>query len=218
MANRTTRATLRSWRSFWAVMGALAVVCFLGAGTVLAKGKKKKRAAGGGGTTHAQLAAEPSGGAKGRTSVTRRHTPRAHAATKHAEAEPSEAAYCSSAYQKALDEQRSGHLREAKELLGVCAKAACGDFLAHECTKLYTLTDSDIPSVVPVVTDGSGRPLSLVEVRMDGDLLTSKLDGEPLAVNPGNHEFSFSTNQGTFAKRTVLIMQGQHNRKIAVRR
>lgn len=202
-------------RAARAIAMAVVLIGFASAGDALAKGKKK-RAGGAAAVVPAQTVTPPSGGGKGRTAPLRVR-PHHSRETSVARAEPTEAAYCSSAYTKALDEQKSGHLREAKEFLGVCAKTECGDFMKQECLRLYTLTDSDIPSVVPIVTDKTGHPVSLVEVRMDGDLLTSKLDGEALAVNPGTHEFSFSTNQGTFATRKVFIMQGQHNRRIAVR-
>jgi hypothetical protein len=124
---------------------------------------------------------------------------------------------CAAAYTKAQERAQAAHLREAKELLSKCARATCGTFLHQECTTLYTQLDADIPSVVPLVTDEAGAPHALVEVRMDGELLTSKLDGHALPVDPGKHEFSFSTDAGVFASQKVMIVQGQRNRTIAAK-
>src|SRR5215471_8287315 len=46
---------------------------------------------------------------------------------------------------------------------------------------------------------------------MDGEILTSNLDGQPLAVDPGTHEFTFSTEKGVVAKQTLTLERGQHN-------
>jgi hypothetical protein len=122
---------------------------------------------------------------------------------------------CVAAYNKAQERAKSAHLRDAREFLSKCARAQCGSFLQQECTHLYTQLETDIPSVVPLVADETGAPHALVEVRMDGELLTSKLDGHALLVDPGKHEFTFSTDLGVFAKKKIMIVQGQRNRPIS---
>jgi hypothetical protein len=88
--------------------------------------------------------------------------------------------------------------------------------LRQECTNSYVQLDTDIPSVVPVVTDDKGVPRELVEVRMDGELLTSKLDGHGLPVDPGKHEFTFTMDGNVVSTQKVMIVQGQRNRPVAV--
>jgi hypothetical protein len=122
---------------------------------------------------------------------------------------------CVAAYNKAQERAKSAHLRDAREFLSKCARPQCGSFLQQECTHLYTQLETDIPSVVPLVADETGAPHALVEVRMDGELLTSKLDGHALLVDPGKHEFTFSTDLGVFAKKKIMIVQGQRNRPIS---
>src|SRR5262249_41347971 len=106
--------------------------------------------------------------------------------------------------------------REAKELLLACAKPACGTFLSQKCAAKYMQLDADIPSIVPLVTDDTGMPRVDVQVAMDGELLVSKLDGVALPVDPGMHEFSFSSNNNVFATQKILVIQGQRNRPVAV--
>jgi hypothetical protein len=56
-----------------------------------------------------------------------------------------------------------------------------------------------------------------VQVTMDGELLTTRLDGQALFVDSGVHEFSFSTtDKGVFATQKIMVVQGQHNRTISV--
>ncbi len=123
---------------------------------------------------------------------------------------------CLSAYKASLDLERSAHLRQAKDLLLVCAKPACGNFLQQECTAKYLQLDEDIPSVVLLATDDTGTPRVDIRVTMDGELLTVKLDGVSLPVDPGVHEFSFSSDGSVFATQRILAVQGQRNRPIAV--
>jgi hypothetical protein len=122
---------------------------------------------------------------------------------------------CETAYQSAQERERTGHLTEAKDAWLACAKAACGTFLHNECSVRYTQLEADIPSVVPSVTDDAGAPRTAVEVKMDGEVLTAQIDGRALPIDPGLHEFSFSTDAGVFSTQKLMILQGQRNRLIS---
>jgi hypothetical protein len=124
-------------------------------------------------------------------------------------------AACMATYKNAQRRAHAGRLRDAKDLMMKCASASCGSFLLHACTSRYTQLDADIPSVVPLVSDGSGLPLADVQVVMDGQLLTDKLDGHALPVDPGRHEFSFIVRGETIDTQTLLIATGQRNRPLS---
>src|SRR6476661_4298576 len=83
---------------------------------------------------------------------------------------------CMAAYRSAQDSEQSGQLREARASWATCAKAVCGDFLQKECASHFTQLGSDIPSVVPFVTDAAGEPRADVQLRVDGELFASQLD------------------------------------------
>jgi len=125
-------------------------------------------------------------------------------------------AACKAAYKGARQLEQSAKLRQARDMLLTCAKATCGALLKQQCTNLYLQLDQDIPSVVPLVTDDSGAPRVNVQVTMDGEVLTSRLDGRSLPVDPGLHEFSFSSDTGIFATQSIMIVQGQRNRPLSV--
>ena len=59
----------------------------------------------------------------------------------------------------------------------------------------------------------SRRPTSRSQV--DGERLTSSLDGHSFILNPGAHDFSFSKDGHIFATQSLMIVQGQRNRLIA---
>jgi hypothetical protein len=139
----------------------------------------------------------------------------AAARKKHASGVADAVAACVDNYKTGLDNEQSGRLLQARELFIKCSKAACGSPLREECTTRFTQLSTDIPSVVPLVTDEGGGPQTDVEVRVDGERLTSSLDGHSLLLNPGVREFSFSQDGRVFATQKVMIVQGQRNRLIA---
>jgi hypothetical protein len=124
---------------------------------------------------------------------------------------------CLTAYQQARQAADAGHLLKSKDISAQCLQPSCGTFIQQQCALLRAQVESDVPSVVPVVTDDAGRMQVLVEVRMDGALLTSKLDGLALSIDPGRHEFSFSTDNGIFATQRLFIVQGERNRALPVK-
>src|SRR5882724_2745079 len=106
---------------------------------------------------------------------------------------------CVDNYKTGLDREQSGRLRQARELFIKCSKAACGSPLREECTTRFTQLSTDIPSIVPVVTDDAGGPQTDVEVRVDGERLASSLDGHSFPLDPGVREVSFSKDGRVFA-------------------
>jgi hypothetical protein len=122
---------------------------------------------------------------------------------------------CTTAHAKAEEREQSGHLREARALYESCANPSCERYLQEECTTRVTQLDTDIPSVVPVVTDRQSGPRVDCEIKMDGEVLTSKLGGQALPVDPGMHEFTFSTKEGVLSTQKVMIVEGQRNRPLA---
>jgi hypothetical protein len=140
--------------------------------------------------------------------------PNAHADKKTKKA-PSQSV-CATSLSDAETRVDAGHLREARDLLRTCAKPACGTVYPL-CVKKLEQLETELPSVVPIVTDKAGLPMLDVMFAADGELLASRLDGRGLAVNPGMHTFSFSTSElGVFSTQTIMIVQGQRNRPLLV--
>jgi hypothetical protein len=140
------------------------------------------------------------------------------AAAGHSEAKPSakpskEKRTCTAAFKSAQEREHAGKYREARELLMTCGMATCGGYMKKECAARRTRLEAAIPSIVPVITDDTRYD---VQVRMDGELLTSHIDGRLLPVDPGKHEFTFSTERGVVATQRVTIVSGQHGRQISV--
>jgi hypothetical protein len=123
---------------------------------------------------------------------------------------------CGLAYRAAIQLEQSAHLRQAKDQLLACSKASCGAVIKQRCTSHYAQLEADIPSVVPLVSDENGEPRTDVQVSIDNEVLTSKIDGRSLPVDPGVHEFSFTADGSVLATQKIMIVQGQRNRPISV--
>jgi hypothetical protein len=119
---------------------------------------------------------------------------------------------CTAIYKSAQERERAGKLREATQLLSTCT-SSCVPVQKKKCAARSTHIEAEIPSIVPSVTDDARTD---VQVRMDGELLTSRLDGRALPVDPGMHEFTFSTEMGVVATHQLSIERGQHGQPISV--
>jgi hypothetical protein len=121
-------------------------------------------------------------------------------------------AACGSTAKQAETLIGSGKLRDAQTWLEKCAQPRCATVVRQRCTAKLAQLVADIPTVIPVATSESGQTLADVEVTMDGQLLTSKLDGRALPIDPGEHEFSFTSPGGKQLKHKTVVLQGQRNR------
>jgi hypothetical protein len=123
---------------------------------------------------------------------------------------------CASSYERGQELRQGSKLRRAREVLLGCSRAACGDFVQRECSKWITQIDAETPSMVLLAKDEAGVAVLDVEVTMDGELLTSRLDGRAVSVDPGMHDFTFKTATGILIQRRVAISLGERNRVVSV--
>jgi hypothetical protein len=123
---------------------------------------------------------------------------------------------CANSYERGQELRQSSKLRRAREVLIGCARAACGEFVQKECSKWITQIDAETPSMVLLAKDEGGVAVLDVEVTMDGELLTSRLDGRAVSVDPGMHDFAFKAGSGATVERRVAISLGERNRIVSV--
>ena len=125
-------------------------------------------------------------------------------------------AACQSDYRDAVKAERAGHLLESARLFESCDQPRCGATVRRQCAARATQVASDTPSVVPFVTDAAGNPKVDVRVTMDGELLTDRVDGRAIPVDPGMHRFTVRRSDGLRRSRNVMILEGQRNRAIGL--
>lgn len=123
---------------------------------------------------------------------------------------------CAVAYEQGQRLRKANRLLAARAQLVVCSDAECPGVLQEGCARWLREVDESIPSVVLVARDASGNDLYDVRVDLDGRLLVTRLDGQPLSVDPGRKTFRFVRPDGASLERRVDLAAGESARSIEV--
>src|SRR5215831_13193312 len=103
------------------------------------------------------------------------------------QAKAEDGAACSKSYESSQILKRKGELLATRQQLIACVRA-CPGAIQQECSKWFENLDPLIPSIV-IHVESAGQDRSDVKVEMDGKLLTDRVDGKGIDVDPGPHQF-----------------------------
>lgn len=123
---------------------------------------------------------------------------------------------CLSASEKGQHARAAGKLREARDQFNICGADACPAMVRRDCVQWQQELVGIIPSVVFGAKDNKGRDLFDVTVSMDGEVITKKLDGKGVAVDPGPHTFKFEVAGMPPVTEKSLVKEGEKTRAINV--
>ncbi len=115
---------------------------------------------------------------------------------------------CISANEAAQDLRQAGRLREARKKLARCASASCPGPIRNDCAARFAEVEAATPTLVLEVRDDAGNDMSEVRVKIDGRTLAERLDGTPLAIDPGEHRLTFESRGMTTAEKTIIVHEG----------
>jgi hypothetical protein len=119
---------------------------------------------------------------------------------------------CIAANERSVPLRKTGKLIEARKELAACAASACPDPVRSSCQSRLVEVDRAVPSVVFQVKDGAGNDVSTVKITMDGQPLAQRGAGAAIALDPGEHTFSFETAGHPPMKKTLVIVEGAKDR------
>lgn len=105
-----------------------------------------------------------------------------------------------------------GKLQAARKRLAVCASASCPAIVREDCVQRIDDITRALPTVLFHATNGNGHPVTDVRVIMDGTVLAERLDGLPLAIDPGDHVFTFQAVGREDAEMRISISEGDKER------
>jgi hypothetical protein len=108
------------------------------------------------------------------------------------------------------------HLVDARSQFRACAQQACPAVVQRDCAAWLDDIERTLPTVVVAATDPGGSDLSAVRVTVDGRVLTEKLDGTELLVDPGQHAFTFEAAGQPPVARTLILKEGEKGRRVPV--
>jgi hypothetical protein len=104
-------------------------------------------------------------------------------------------------------------LRAERAQLLVCAAQSCPADIRKECLARVDEVNAQIPTIVFSAKEPTGADLSAVKLSIDGEVLAERLEGTALAVDPGEHTFTFeATGQPRLSKKFVVV-EGQKDRR-----
>lgn len=124
---------------------------------------------------------------------------------------------CLDASEKGQQARKAGHLREAREKFLVCGAESCPALIKKDCSVWQSEIAGALPSVTFGAKDESGRDLFDVTISMDGEVLTKKLDGKGIPIDPGPHTFKFETAGHQPVTQKALVKEGERTRVIDVK-
>jgi len=120
-------------------------------------------------------------------------------------------ATCREAYASAQLHRRRGELLASRGDLRTCGAEACPAFARVDCVQWLSEVEADIPTIV-VEANADGNAVFEVAVKLDGEPVEARLDGRPIAVDPGLHGFTFDTAGRPTLEQRITVREGEKNR------
>lgn len=124
-------------------------------------------------------------------------------------------AVCLSAHADAQLQRKKHALLDAQKSLRICAREGCPSLVQKDCIRWLSELEAEQPTVVVVATDENGAETLAVRVLLDGKPLVEKLDGSPIAIDPGEHVLRFE-RAGKIVEERVVLHDGEKARKVKV--
>jgi hypothetical protein len=127
-------------------------------------------------------------------------------------AEPT-TAECLTAHEDSVTLIRNRQLRATRAKLAICSSWSCPAEIRAECLRRVPEIDLSMPTVVFEARDTAGTNLVAVTVKVDGEILAQRLQGSALAIDPGEHTFTFEVAGRPSVEKHLLILEGEKLRR-----
>jgi hypothetical protein len=124
-------------------------------------------------------------------------------------------AECANAYEQGQVQRKSGQLIVARSTLQACARDECPDFIRTDCATWYGEVQNELPTLV-FAARSHGRDLSDVRVSVGERLLSARIDGQVVELDPGEYDFEFRAPELRTLVQHFVIARGERNRLIQV--
>jgi hypothetical protein len=110
-----------------------------------------------------------------------------------------------------------GKLLAARARFLACSRDACPRLVRTDCAGWLADVDARIPSIVVSAQDPAGRDAADVKVTLNGEVISTRLDGLAIPVDPGEHRFRFERSGSPPIEETILLREGERRRAVSVR-
>jgi hypothetical protein len=123
---------------------------------------------------------------------------------------------CLMAAEASLKLRAEHKLRLTRTQLLVCSSSSCPGEVRQECMHRIDEVNAASPTIVLAVKNRAGQDLSAVKVTVDGTVVAEHLDGSAIPIDPGPHEFTFETSGGPPLTETIILHEGEKDRRETV--
>ena len=106
-------------------------------------------------------------------------------------------------------------LRAARASYLACSASACPELLREDCSRSLVELDGTIPTVVFSARGEHGHDVTDARVLLDGEAVSSALDGHAVAVDPGTHVVRFERAGGGVSEMRLVAREGEKNRGVS---
>jgi hypothetical protein len=120
---------------------------------------------------------------------------------------------CVAAAEAGQSARAAQKLVNAKASFALCAAESCPGPIRSECERLLGEVDAAIPTAVFGATI-EGQDAVLTRVLVDGILVTDRIDGRAVEIDPGPHVIRFEATGRAPIERTVVLREGEKRRAI----
>ncbi len=127
------------------------------------------------------------------------------------------ASECIDAATKGQDLRDEGHLVRARQELRKCADKGCPAQIRSDCTGWLAEIDKRVPSLVFRAVGPNGDDVLDATVKIDGAVVSSRLDGFPVDVDPGPHVLRFERPGYEPVEKNISVLQGEKARNVVVK-
>lgn len=121
---------------------------------------------------------------------------------------------CADAFEQAQELRLGGKLGAAAERARACAVAGCPEILAARCEELARDIQQSEPSIIVAAFGPNGAELVDVQVWIDGERRAQRLEGRPIALDPGARRLRLEAVGLEPVELTLVVREGEKHRII----
>jgi len=123
---------------------------------------------------------------------------------------------CASAAGRAQELRDTGKYKAARQELVACGREECPSAIRRDCLGWLNEVNQSSPTIVVRARDAQNADLADVKVTVDGDVVTEKLDGKAILIDPGPHVIRGQIADADAVEQRVIIQTGEKNRLIEI--
>ena len=119
---------------------------------------------------------------------------------------------CDAHYVATQKLERAGRLIEARVEATKCSQTNCASYQITHCTEWLTRIKDAVPSILVVATSGNDDIVG-AQVFIDDKLVTERLSGSEIELDPGDHSVRVQHN-GQSSDKSIVVRVGEKRRVI----